>query len=677
MAICISSLDPRVIRAPRLRIHQDWSKHMKTRNFLPMAVLTLVASHCLQAETLPLESFFKNPQFTAFQVSPDGRELAALAPVNGRMNIVVMDLATRQPRAITGVSSQDVSGFMWANNDRLLFFMDKDGSESFGIFAVNKDGSSPRTLVEPLEAQIRGGRSRIRVVRVLDTLDSEPEWVLVSSNERRAAYPEVFRLNINTGRTKIVQRNPGNVTGWFTDWDGKVIGAAFQEKLETGFMMLSGDGTGEWETLTRSRFDEPSYSPAGIKGNGEEGWVTSHLTPDGKVRDKAALYEFNFKTQTLGKLVYEHPEIDCCGLIMNEKSRDMIGVAYMVGKPERVYLDERWSKIMSGIDQALPDTINGFASIDDGETVAVVVAFNSTQPPVYYLYDFEQNTLEWLAESRPWIEPTQMAAMQPYSFEARDGRTLHGYLTLPNGSAGKNLPLVVNPHGGPWARDGWGYNPEHQFLANRGYAVLQVNFRGSTGFGMDHMKSSWKQWGQAMQDDITDSVNWAVQQGIADPGRICIYGGSYGGYAAMAGLTFTPELYRCGINYVGVTDLPLLFSTAPDSWAAGEEQMKVMVGNPDTEEEFLEQWSPSSHADKIRAPVFMAYGLQDPRVNIKHAHVMEKAMDKAGVRYETMVKKDEGHGFRKEENRYDFYGRMETFLAENLSPGGQPANANP
>jgi len=489
---------------------------MAYRAVLSVMLLTLFASQAALAEKLPLETFFKNSQFAGFQVSPNGKELGALANVGGRMNVVVMDLETRKPRVVTNVSSQDVSGFMWANNERILFFMDKDGNESFGIFAVNTDGSMLRTLVEPLDAVIKaGGRAKVRIVSVIDVLDDEPEWVLVSSNERRAAYPDVFRMNIMNGRTQIVQRNPGDVVGWFTDWDGKVIGAGFQDELEVGFKMLRDADKDEWETVTRVRFDEPTYSPAGIKGDGVNGWVTSYITPDGQVRDKAAVYEYNFKTKTFGKMVYEHPEIDCCGLIMNEKKRDMIGVAYMVGKPERVYLDERWKNVMSAIDQALPDTVNMITSVDDEETIGVVVAQNSRQPARYYLFDFQNNTMEWLADSRPWLDPEQMAEMKPIELEARDGLKLHGYLTLPNGSDGRNLPLVINPHGGPWARDGWGYSSETQFLANRGYAVLQVNFRGSTGFGRNHLLSSWKQWGQAMQNDVTDAVKWAIDQGIA------------------------------------------------------------------------------------------------------------------------------------------------------------------
>jgi dipeptidyl aminopeptidase/acylaminoacyl peptidase len=348
-----------------------------------------------------------------------------------------------------------------------------------------------------------------------------------------------------------------------------------------------------------------------------------------------------------------------------------------VGIPEQVYLDERWKGIMAGIDQALPGAINGITSIDEEETVGVVVSYTSQQPPVYYLYDFENNALEWLADSRPWIKAEQMAEIKPIEFTSRDGMTMHGYLTVPKGSDGKNLPLVMHPHGGPEARDGWYFNPAIQFLANRGYAVLQVNFRGSTGFGHEHWKSSKKQWGQTMQNDVTDAVMWAIDQGVADKGRVCIYGGSYGGYATMAGLTFTPDLYQCGINYVGVTDLPLLFKTAPDAWGASMERFKDMVGDPKKEKEFLEEWSPSNHADKIKAPVFMAYGLNDPRVNIRHARVMEDAMEDNNVEFELMVKKDEGHGFRKTENQHDFYGRMETFLAENLNPDQEVQQANP
>ena len=646
---------------------------MKLKFLTGLAVLTLLMSQNLFAEKLPLEDFIRLPQFAGLQISPNGEEVALLAPIRDRMNVVIMKLDdlrahNPKPKALTGYSDQDVSGFMWANDERILYFMDKDGSESFGIFAVNTDGSMARVLVEPLEMQLKKGKARVRTASVLDRLPEEDDYVLVVTNERRAQYPDVYKMNIyNAKDKKLVQRNPGNVTGWFTNWDGEIVGASYndEEELENGFMFMNKE-TGELEEKTRVKWDAPSFGPAGLKGDGDTGYVQSTINPDGTERDKAAIFEYNFDTMTFGEMVYEHDVVDCCGLMQNRKLRDMIGVAWMVGKPERVYLNERWKAIMEGIDEALPGMNNGITSMDENETVGIVASGTSQQPTRYYLFDFEKNSLEWLVDSRPWIKAEQMAEMKPVEFKARDGRTIRGYLTIPAGSDGKNLPMVMNPHGGPWARDGWGFNPETQMLANRGYAVMQVNFRGSTGFGRDHMQSSWKQWGRAMQNDVTDGVMWAVDQGIVNKDRVCIYGGSYGGYATMAGLTFTPDLYKCGINYVGVTDIGLLFETAPDAW--GEmEAMKEMVGDPKSEKEFLEEWSPSNHADKIKVPVFMAYGLQDPRVSIRHAKLMEKGLKKNDVEYELMVKDNEGHGFRKTENRRDFYARMETFLAENLN----------
>ena len=640
--------------------------HIRKLAVLAALVLALAAGP-LHAASKGLDFFFKKSQYAAFQFSPNGKELAGLVPIDDRMNIAIINLEDMTARVVTSETRQDISGFMWANDNRLLYFMDKDGSESFGVFAINSDGSQFRMLVEPMDLAIARGQAVLRYTNVIDRLDNDEEHVLVVSNDRNASYPDVYRMNIMTGRKTVVQRNPGNVVGWFTDWDGKVIGGGFQDGLVSGWSVVD-PATGELKEVTRARFDEHSFGPAGLKGDGKTGWVSSRLTPDGKPRDKAAIYEYNFETLKMGELVYENADVDLNDVLMNEKTRDMVGVSYMVGKPEVVYTDERWAKLMLGINQALPDTVNIITSTDEAETRAIVTAYSDVQPPVYYIYDFNARRLEFLAEARPWVKPEEMSEMKPITFTSRDGVTLHGYLTVPKGSEGKKVPLVVNPHGGPWARDGWGYNNEHQFLADRGYAVVQVNFRGSTGFGMDHYLKSKKQWGQAMQNDVTDAVQWVVEQGIADPERVCIYGASYGGYAAMAGLTYTPDLYKCGINYVGVTDLPLLFKTAPDAWASGMEEMYEMVGDYKEEREFLEQWSPSQHADKIKAPVFMAYGRQDPRVSIEHAEVMEKALKANNKTYELMVKKDEGHGFRKQENVYDFYGRVESFLAENLKP---------
>jgi dipeptidyl aminopeptidase/acylaminoacyl peptidase len=305
-------------------------------------------------------------------------------------------------------------------------------------------------------------------------------------------------------------------------------------------------------------------------------------------------------------------------------------------------------------------------SANRDENVFVVAAWSDRTQGVRYLYDTASKNLTKLAEIAPWLREGDLAEMQPITYQARDGLTIHGYLTLPRG-AGKNLPLIVNPHGGPWARDAWGYNPEIQFLANRGYAVLQMNFRGSTGYGRAFWEASFKQWGKTMQDDVTDGVRYAIAQGIADPKHICIYGASYGGYSALAGLAFTPELYACGVDFVGVSNLFTFLTTIPPYWKPMLDMFYEMVGNPDTDKELLAAASPAMHADNIRAPLLIAQGAQDPRVNINESDQMVAALQKHGIPVEYLVKDNEGHGFANEENRFEFYELMEAFLKKHLS----------
>ncbi|MCF6183618.1 MAG: S9 family peptidase, partial [Bacteroidales bacterium] len=279
------------------------------------------------------------------------------------------------------------------------------------------------------------------------------------------------------------------------------------------------------------------------------------------------------------------------------------------------------------------------------------------------------NTIEKITDVSPWLDENEMANQLPIEYKSRDGLTIHGYLTLPKGytiETAKNLPVVVNPHGGPWARDSWGFNPELQFLANRGFAVLQMNFRGSTGYGRKFWEISFKKWGREMQDDVTDGTKWLINKGIANPNKIAIYGGSYGGYATLMGLVKEPDLYAAGVDYCGVSNLFTFMKTIPPYWKPMLEMMYEMVGNPVKDSVMLRQVSPVFHVDKIKAPLFIAQGANDPRVNKDESDQMVKAMRKRGLDVEYMVKKNEGHGFRNEENRFDFYRGMEAFLEKHL-----------
>jgi len=297
----------------------------------------------------------------------------------------------------------------------------------------------------------------------------------------------------------------------------------------------------------------------------------------------------------------------------------------------------------------------------------LVRTFSDKTRGAYYLFNTKTNELNKLADISPWLDPLKMADMKPISYKSRDGLTINGYLTLPKDSPGTNLPVVINPHGGPWARDYWGFNSEVQFLANRGYAVLQMNFRGSTGFGREFWEISFKQWGKTMQDDVTDGVHWLINKGIADKDRIGIYGGSYGGYATLAGVAFTPELYSCAISYVGVSNLFTFIETIPPYWELYKKMLYEMVGHPEDDKELMLSSSPYHHADKIIAPLFVAQGANDPRVKKSESDQIVEALESRGIDVQYMVKDNEGHGFHNEENRMDFYNAMIEFLNKHMN----------
>lgn len=638
-----------------------------------LAAGLVLAGPALAVEEIPVADFFKRSLFTSFQLSPDGQHLAAVTPIgeNERRNIAVIDLETRKAQAVTGVNDRDVNGYMWANNDRILFFMDKDGNESFGIFAVNKDGSKPRTLIEPAETQVRGGSRIVRTASVINRLEDDPDHVLVSLSRpyQDTVVQDVKKMNIYNGKMQTVERNPGNVGAYLTNDDGDVIGAlAFEDGARR--VLYRPTPKDDWTTLITFKEAEGGFTPAWLSDDGERMWIRSNVRADGSVRDKAAIYEYDLDTNEIGELIFEHPEVDVGGVIASDVKDDAVMITYNADKPGYHYVDEEWERMMKSIKAAFPGKQVSLSSATEDEDLFVFTVWDERNPAAYYLFERESKRMEELAVAYEWLPEDKLAEMKPVKIEARDGLILPAFLTLPPDSEGKNLPMVVNPHGGPRARDYWGFNPEVQLMANRGYAVLQVNFRGSTGYGQDFDKAGWGKWGAEMQNDITDSVMWAIDQGIADPDRICIYGGSYGGYAAMAGLTFTPDLYQCGINYVGVTDINLLFETMPAAWKLLRAEMKRTIGDYDDEQERAEmaKRSPINHVDKIRAPLLMGYGKRDVRVVLDHALNLEKKLKTHEVDYELIIKDDEGHGFRKFENQVEWYTKLIDFLDENLKP---------
>jgi len=641
-----------------------------------IALMVVVANAAVAAEQIPVEDFFKRSPFTGFQLSPDGKYLAAIAPINERRNIAVIDLETRQARAVTGMKERDISGFSWANDDRILFYMDTDGNESFGIFAVNKDGTKTRVLIAPAATQMQGGSFVVRTASVINRLKNDPKHVLVSTPrfDNGMVIQDVKKMNILNGRLRMVELNPGNIGGYISNEAGDVIGAV---ALDGGKrkVLYRKPGEKKWTTLVEFEEANGGYYPAWISDDGERMYVSSNVDSNGEKRDKSAIYRYDIDANKIGELIFEHPDVDVGGVWASDVKEELVAVTYNAEKPGRHFVDAEWEKIVKSIEAAFPDKIVSPSSITEDEMKMIVTVWDSKNPAAYYLYDRSNSNMEELAIAYDWLNADSLGEMRPVAIESRDGLTLPAFLTIPPDSDGKNLPLVINPHGGPRARDFWGFNPEVQLMANRGYAVLQVNFRGSTGYGQEFDKAGWGKWGAEMQNDITDAVLWAIDQDIADPERVCIYGGSYGGYAAMAGLTFTPELYKCGINYVGVTDINLLFDTMPASWKLARAEMKRTIGDPDDEEEarLMAERSPINHVDKIKVPLLMGYGKQDPRVVLDHALKLEKKLKQYEVDYELIIEEKEGHGFRKFENQVEWYTKLIDFLDENLKQSAIPA----
>ena len=331
-----------------------------------------------------------------------------------------------------------------------------------------------------------------------------------------------------------------------------------------------------------------------------------------------------------------------------------------------IFFDKWREEIQQKLEKKLPGYEVVITSFSKDEAEAVVVTYSDKSRGTYYHYEVNKNKLTELGKVSPWLNEKNMSEMKPIKYKSRDGLTINGYLTLPKGTNGKNLPVVVNPHGGPWARDNWGYKSEIQFLANRGFAVFQMNFRGSTGYGREFWEKSFKEWGKSMQDDITDGVNWLIDEEIADPDRIAIYGASYGGYATLAGLAFTPDLYACGVDYVGVSSLFTFMESMPPYWELYRSMMYEMVGHPEKDKKLLASASPLLHIDKIKAPLFIAQGANDPRVVKAESDQIVAALKNAGIDVPYMVKDDEGHGFYNEENQFDFYREMEKFLTKHI-----------
>ena len=605
----------------------------------------------LEGPMIPLEDFFRKPDKIMLRLSPGGDYLAWLEPYQRRLNLTVKDLKTGESKRVTEATTRDLAGYAWVTDERLVYVQDTGGDENYRLHAVSRDGSNPLDLT-PFEGV---------KCDLVDELEDDPDEILFQMNRRNPEIFDAYRLNVHTGEMRMVGENPGNIQGWSTDHEGRLRLASTTDGVNTSILYRRREED-PWKVVATYDYKEGAR-PLVFTFDGEgTAYVTSNLG-----RDRTAICEYDLDAGRETKMIFEHDEVDVTNVLYSKKRRVLTGVAFEIDRLDYRFFDDHRRELQELVDGRLSGYQNRLVSHSKDETIFVVHSGSDRTLGSYHLLDTRTKELTKLFDVSPWLDENQMAEMKPIRFKSRDGLEIRGYVTLPHGKEPKGLPLVVHPHGGPWSRDSWGFNPEIQFLASRGFAVLQMNFRGSTGFGRQFLEASFGQWGGTMQDDIADATRWAIDEGIADPRRVAIYGGSYGGYATLCGMTKTPELYACGISYVGVSNLFTWMAAIPPYWKPYLEMMYEMVGHPERDAARFRETSPFFNSERIVAPLFVAQGANDPRVRKEESDQIVEALRQRGVKVEYMVKDNEGHGFHNEENQFEFYRAMESFLEKHLN----------
>lgn len=616
---------------------------------------------------IPREKFFGNPEKARARLSPDGKRLAYVAPLDGVLNVwVSADDNPANAKAVTSDKHRGIVNYFWAyTSQHILYTQDKNGDEDFHVYCVNLASGEIKDLtpIDKIRAEIDSVSERF------------PNEIVVGINDRgERHFHDLHRINIVTGEKKLLQENPG-FAGFLVDDDYQVR-FAMNITPDAGQELLKAAAGGKWEPMIKiGPLDAMTTNPAGFDKTGQKLYFI-----DSRERNTAALTQIDLAT---GKqtVLAEDPRADVSGALAHPTEKNVQAVSFTFARTE-------WKVL----DPAIQPDLDYLKTVADGEIQITgrtlddkrwTVAYMMDNGPVrFYIYDrAPQRKTTFLFTSNRELEKLPLVKMHPQVIKSRDGLDLVSYLSLPkwadpdgDGRPDQPLPLVLNVHGGPWARDDWGYDPEHQLLANRGYAVLAVNYRGSTGLGKEFLNKAQREWAGKMHDDLIDAVNWAVENKIAQRDKVGIMGGSYGGYATLVGLTFTPDVFACGVDIVGPSSLLTLLENPPPYWFSFMPVMKLRVGDWESAEgrKFLESRSPLFFVDKIKRPLLIGQGANDPRVKQAEADQIVKAMNERKIPVTYVLFHDEGHGFARPENRFAFYAITEAFLAQNLGGRFEP-----
>ncbi|WP_291318950.1 S9 family peptidase [Desulfonatronospira sp.] len=619
---------------------------------------------------LDRDLFFDDPEMDSATISPDGEKIAFRQKFQGVMNIWVKDReeAFEEARPLTD-DEHPIRMFFWSrDSENILYAQDKHGDENFNLYAVDPAGEAAEDADVP-ESRALTDYEGVQT-RVIARPEEKPEHVVVAVNNRDPALHDVYKINIQTGERELIFKNQHNITSWTVDEYGRIRFAS-RETPDGGTEILKLD-EGELKQVYSVDFGESArivHLPRGYD-NGRVYLVTNRGDAD---LSRLVLFDPDSGEK---ELVEKDPEgeVDFGGAIFSRITDELLAT-YYEGDKERVYFhDDEFQKDYERIRAMLPEGDINFRSRTQDEDMWIISVSRDVDPGSVYLYDRDSGEVDLLYRSRPDLPTQYLASMEPIRYEARDGLEIPAYLTLPRGVEPKGLGLVVMPHGGPWIRDYWGYDPQAQFLANRGYAVLQPNYRGSSGFGKEFLNAGNKEWGTGyMQHDITDGVKHLIEEGVVDPDHVGIYGASYGGFAALAGLAFTPDLYAAGASMVGPSNIITLIESVPEYWKPVLKSFKLRVGDPDDPEDRqrLKEQSPLFSAENIQAPLLVAQGANDPRVPKRESDQIVAALRDQEQVVQYLVAPDEGHGFARPQNRLAFFVELERFLASFLGGRGQ------
>ena len=625
---------------------------------------------------IPIERFFADSAMRSVQLAPDGHHLTFLTTLGtGHIGIAMMDLETGKTEALVAMNDENITFYFWKGSDRIVFGGDLGGNESQSLRAINL---KTRNVIALAESYKEIGATQANYATILDRLPLDPKHILIDGNKGVDSMDHgIFLLDVRTAdRSKMQGSDVVGGLGQFSDNTG-VVRALDRRVGPTIIHELRGDAKSTFFKVAESPADTavllPTWEPLAFAADNETLYV---LTREGNQPPHLRAYHVPSRAFLPAPDFALAGDYDV-GVVQSRDRTKLRGIYFTTDRRQVHWFDPARAQLQAKIDAALPNTFNRIISTSDDEQLQVIVASSDREIGTYYLLNLQnpargRPAIMMLGQVNPGLHAEQLQPMQPISYQARDGLTIHGYLTLPAGAPGQRVPLIMHPHGGPYGiRDEWGYDPEVQFLASRGYAVLQPNYRGSGGYGLDFLTAGRREWGGKMQDDLTDGVRWAIAQGFADPDRVAIVGASYGGYAALAGVTFTPELYRCAVNYVGVSDLSIIAGYGVGNGRRNgidrTFQSKWIGDDP----EYRRTHSPVNFVQNIRVPTLHAYGENDPRVDIDHWKRLKAELDRYHKPYEFVREDNEGHGFSHESARISFYRKVGEFLATNLAGPGK------